>query len=278
MSDLRPSFFARLAAASAANNSFLCVGLDPVVDRMPPALDGSVLDFSRAIVDATAELVCCYKPNFAFYGSLGGHGWTILRQTIEHIPPHIPVIVDAKVGDIGSTAEHYARMYFDELGADALTVSPYMGRDAVEPFLAYADRGVFLLCLTSNDGAADLQTLTVDRERLYERVAAKASEWNSGGNAGLVVGATRGELIRELRDRTPELPFLIPGIGAQGGDLESAVRWGQMAGGGGVVINASRSVIFASNGTDFQQAAHDAAERLRANISSVANQAAPSHL
>ena len=273
MDDRSQTFRARLDTCATANDSFLCVGLDPVADKMPHHLKGNVLEFTKAIVDATADLVCCYKPNFAFYGSLGETGWHILRATMEHIPASVPVIVDAKVGDIGSTAERYAHMFFSEIGADALTVNPYMGHDAVEPFLAYGDRGIFLLCLTSNTGAEDLETVSVDGGRpLYERVAEKAGEWNTRGNIGLVVGATRADSIRSLRDIAPDLPFLIPGVGAQGGDLESAVSQAQLACGGGIIINASRSVIYASDGADFQEAARSAAESLRGDIAAARRQ------
>jgi orotidine-5'-phosphate decarboxylase len=255
------------------NDSFLCIGLDPVAAKLPSQLKGSVLDFTKAIIDATADLVCCYKPNFAFYGSLGEAGWSILRATMEHIPPSVPIIVDAKVGDIGSTAERYAHMFFSELGADALTVNPYMGHDAVEPFLLHEDRGILLLCLTSNKGAEDLETLVVDDGRpLFERVAEKATAWNTRGNIGLVVGATRAESIRDLRALAADLPFLIPGVGAQGGDLESAVVEGQLASGGGVIINASRSVIYASDGVDFQEAARNAALALHSDIKAARRQ------
>ena len=255
------------------NDSFLCIGLDPVAAKLPSQVKGSVLDFTKAIIDATADLVCCYKPNFAFYGSLGEVGWSILRATMEHIPPSVPIIIDAKVGDIGSTAERYAHMFFSELGADALTVNPYMGHDAVEPFLLHEDRGILLLCLTSNKGAEDLETLVVDDGRpLFEWVAEKATAWNTRGNIGLVVGATRAESIRNLRALAADLPFLIPGVGAQGGDLESAVLDGQLASGGGVIINASRSVIYASDGVDFQEAARNAALALHSDIKAARRQ------
>ena len=272
----KTTFLEKLRAASARNNSFLCVGLDPVPDRMPDSVRGKgdpVLYFNRKLIDATADLVCAYKPNFAFYGSLGETGWATLKATIAHIPPHIPVLVDAKVGDIGSTAERYAHMFFGELAADALTVNPYMGADAVAPFLEYSgggveasERCVFLVCLTSNPGADDFEKLEVDGCPLYRRVAERAVEWSAVAPCGLVVGATQGKAIRGLRELAPELPFLIPGVGTQGGDLESAVRNGQLASGGGLLVNASRGVIYASGGPDFDGAARSAAEALRAEI------------
>ncbi len=276
--ETKPGFREKLSAASGANNSLLCVGLDPDPGKLPRNGRGrrlDVLEFNRAIIDATADLVCAYKPNFAFYGALGESGWSTLASTLEHVPNHIPAIVDAKVGDIGNTAERYARMMFDELGAGALTVNPYMGRDAVAPFLSYADRGVFLLCLTSNPGSEDLETLNVDGRPLYERVAEKAADWDEHGNVGLVVGATKSESLQNLRALAPELPFLIPGVGAQGGDVESAVLYGDTPDSGGIIINASRSVIYASDGSDFQDAARRAAESLRDEIEAARHQPAP---
>ena len=272
----KTSFLQKLKAAAARNNSLLCFGLDPVPARLPEAVmgkDNPVLYFNKKLIDATADLVCAYKPNFAFYGALGEAGWPTLKATLEHIPSHIPVLVDAKVGDIGSTAERYAHMFFGELGADALTVNPYMGSDAVAPFLEYStgaleasERCVFLICLTSNPGAEDFETLPVDGCPLYRRVAEKAVEWSAIAPCGLVVGATRPQAIRGLRELAPELPFLIPGVGTQGGDLESAVQQGQLASGGGLLINASRGVMYASSGPDFESAARHAAHTLRAEI------------
>ncbi len=260
----------KLAAASARNESLLCVGLDPVIEKLPAAMlteSDPVLRFCSEIIQATSDLVCAYKPNFAFFGALGESGWRTLESTLEQIPSHIPVILDAKVGDIGNTAQQYARMFFERLGADALTVNPYMGYDAVEPFLAYGDRGIFLLCLTSNPGSADFQTLRVDGEPLYHSVARRAAAWDKeAGNCGLVVGATRAETLIEVRRLAPELPLLVPGVGTQGGDLEAVVVNGQDAAGGGLVINASRSVLYASSEADFGTAARSAATTMRSDI------------
>ena len=260
----------KLAAASARNESLLCVGLDPVIEKLPAAMlteSDPVLRFCIEIIQATSDLVCAYKPNFAFFGALGESGWRTLESTLEQIPSHIPVILDAKVGDIGNTAQQYARMFFERLGADALTVNPYMGYDAVEPFLAYGDRGIFLLCLTSNPGSADFQTLRVDGEPLYHSVARRAAAWDKeAGNCGLVVGATRAETLIEVRRLAPELPLLVPGVGTQGGDLEAVVVNGQDAAGGGLVINASRSVLYASSEADFGTAARSAATTMRSDI------------
>jgi len=261
-------FFSQLDEAVKKNNSLLCVGLDPDPALMPPGV--SVLDFNKAIIDATAGLVCAYKPNLAFYEAEGAKGWEILKQTVEYIPKEMPVIADAKRGDIGNTARAYAKAIFDELGAGAVTVNPYLGFDAVEPFLNYRDKGVFILCRTSNAGAADFQSLKVasDGEELplYQVIARKSREWNKFGNIGLVVGATYPDELRLLRRAYPEMPFLIPGVGAQGGDLKLAVSYGKNAGGAGIIINSSRQVLYASRGKDFAQAARAAAFKLRDEI------------
>ena len=262
-------FLEKLTQAICQNDSLLCVGLDPDPDKLPAsarATDHPVLYFNRQIIDATADLVCAYKPNFAFYGALGACGWTTLKATLDHIPPSIPVILDAKVGDIGSTAERYAAMFLDELGADALTVNPYMGQDAVAPFLQRREKGVFLLCLTSNKGADDFEKQHLEDGPLYQRVARKAREWNAAGNCGLVVGATQPEAILGIRALVPDMPLLIPGVGAQGGDLEAAVARGQDASGAGLLINASRAVLYASDGVDFGAAARQVAMELRQDI------------
>jgi orotidine-5'-phosphate decarboxylase len=263
------SFTERLDHAIGRNDSLLCVGLDPDPAKLPPHLGSgpeAVIEFNRAVVAATSDLVAAYKPNYAFFGALGAAGWDVLSRTLEAIPQDVPVILDAKVGDIGNTAEQYARMFFDRLGADALTVNPFMGTDAVAPFARRTDRGVFLLCLTSNAGAADFETLQVAGTPLYELVAAKAREWNTAGNLGLVVGATQAGAIARLRALAADLPFLVPGVGAQGGDLEEAVTHGRDARGLGLLINVSRGVLYASSGPDFAQAARAAAEQLRAQI------------
>lgn len=257
------TFVEKLLACSRRNNSLLCVGLDTDRSRLPEGLGGDVLAFNRAIVAATSDLVCAYKPNIAFYEALGEDGWRVLKQTIRAVPEGIPVILDAKRGDIGNTARMYASAFFEELGVDAVTVNPYMGFDAVEPFLMYGDRCAFVLCLTSNPGATDLQHLSVEGTPLYRVVAEKAVEWSWRGSCGLVIGATRAEALRELREIAPDLPFLIPGIGAQGGDLEQTVRYGTDAQGELAIINASRAVLYASNERDFTEAARGVALELR---------------
>ena len=268
------TFLEKLEKSITQNNSLLCVGLDPDPDKLPPHLaneDDPILSFTRQIIDATADLVAAYKPNFAFFGALGEGGWSTLKATLEHVPSSIPVIIDAKVGDIGNTAERYACMFFDELGADALTVNPYMGQDAVLPFLKHQDKGVFLLCLTSNKGADDFEKQRLDDGLLYERVARKAQEWSRAGNCGLVVGATQPEAIAGIRAIAPDMPFLVPGVGAQGGDLEAAVGHGQDASGRGMLINASRAVLYASDGEDFAGAARQVAWQLREDINRYRN-------
>lgn len=268
------TFAERLSRAVAAHDSLLCVGLDPVPERLPAGLarDASgVLEFNRCLVEATADLVCCFKPNLAFYAALGAGGWEALAATIEAVPDPVPVVVDAKCGDIGPVAGRWAHAIFTELGADAVTVTPYMGSDAVLPFTRHADRGVFLVCLTSNPGAADFEAAAVEGGgRLWQRVARRALEWNAEhGNCGLVVGATRAESMAGLRRLAPELPFLVPGVGAQGGDLAGSVAGGLRSDGAGLLINASRSVMHASEGADFAEAARAEADRLRREINRV---------
>ena len=259
------SFLEKLLAASRSTGSLLCVGLDPNPDLMP-IMD--VLEFNKRIIDATSDLVCAYKPNLAFYEALGIDGLRALQATVAYIPRTIPVIGDAKRGDIGSTAQAYARALFETFGFDAATVNPYLGTDSIEPFIEYKEKGVFVLCRTSNVGSADFQSLQVADTALplFEVVAQRAKEWNIYGNLGLVVGATYPEEMRRIRQRCPDMPLLIPGIGAQGGDLAKAVRYGIDANGEKAIITASRQVIYASKGDDFAAAAREAALRLRHEI------------
>ncbi|MGQ9545688.1 MAG: orotidine-5'-phosphate decarboxylase, partial [Dehalococcoidia bacterium] len=254
------NFTTKLLNASRKNKSWLCVGLDPDPELMPEV---DVLEFNRAIIDATSDLVCAYKPNLAFYEALGIEGLTILEKTVKHIPGDIPVIADGKRSDIGNTARAYARALFAVLGFDAATVNPYLGYDSVEPFVGYQDKGVFILCRTSNKGARDFQDLRTDGSPLYEIVAKKAKEWNIHGNIGLVVGATYPEELRKVRLICPEMPLLIPGIGAQGGDLASAVGYGVDARGEKAIITVSRQILYASKEKDFAWAARKVAERIR---------------
>ncbi len=270
------SFIDQLREASRKNDSLLCIGLDPDPELMPPGI--SVAKFNQAIVEATSDLVCTYKPNVAFYEALGGEGFEALKQTVDCIPDGTPVIGDAKRSDIGNTARAYARALFDILNFDAVTVNPYLGFDSVEPFIEYRDKGVFLLCRTSNDGALDFQSLRCEAEilpeieperslrPLYEIVALKARYWNIYQNIGLVVGATYPEELRLIRAEHPAIPLLIPGIGAQGGDLASAVRYGMDSHGELAIINSSRQIIYASQEKDFAEAARRVASQLREQI------------
>jgi len=264
------NFAGKLLAANRRNKSLLCVGLDPDPELMPKV---GLLEFNKAIIDTTVDLVCAYKPNLAFYEALGVSGLKVLQKTIEHIPDHIPIIGDGKRGDIGNTARAYAKALFETFGFDAATVSPYLGFDSVEPLIRYNDRGVFILCRTSNPGAVDFQDL-VDAQGipLYETVARKAREWNAHGNIGLVVGATYIKELKAIRRLCPEMPILIPGVGTQGGDLASTVRYGIDAQGGNAIITVSRQVIYASQGKDFAQAARNNAQELRDNINKLVDQ------
>jgi len=261
-------FIEKLLNSSRKNNSLLCVGLDPDPALMP---DVEVVEFNRQIIEATKDLVCAYKPNFAFYEALGIDGLAILEQTIRHIPTDIPVIADAKRGDISNTARKYAQALFEVFGFDATTVNPYLGHDSIEPFTKYADKGIFILCSTSNAGAADFQQLTYSKTvgqavPLFELVAMRALEWNVHQNIGLVVGATQPEPLKLIRELCPDMPLLIPGIGAQRGDLASAVQYGVDANGEKAIINASRQVLYASKGKDFPSAARIEATKLREQI------------
>ena len=267
-------FMTALKAAWAQRNSLLCVGLDPDPARFPAHLQGrpdAIFQFCKAIVDATADLVCCFKPQIAYFAARRAEDQ--LEALIEHIHaahPDTPVVLDAKRGDIGSTAEQYAIEAFERYRADAVTVSPYMGRDTVEPYLAYADKGVILLCRTSNAGGSDLQFLDVGGaggEKLYERVARLvAEEWNASGNCGLVVGATFPAEIARVRMLTGDMPLLVPGIGAQGGDIAATVTAGRTADGGGLMISSSRAILYAAGGEDFAVASRRAALATRDEI------------
>ena len=262
---LRP-FISKLAHASQKNRSWLCIGLD-----LDPALMPAVkpLEFGKAIIDATHDLVCAYKPNLAFYEALGIKGLTILEKLREHIPSDIPIIGDAKRSDVGNTAKAYAKALFSTFGFDAATVNPYLGFDSIEPFISYRDKGVFILCRTSNSGASDFQDLpSIAGLSLYQEVAQKAREWDVYGNVGLVVGATCPEELKKIRSICPEMPFLIPGIGAQGGDLASAVKYGMDAKGERAIITVSRQIIYASRERDFAEAARITAEEMRNQINS----------
>jgi len=252
-------------------NSLVCVGLDPEPAKFPAQFANdpdAVFNFCRAIVDATAPYVCCFKPQIAHFAALAAED--ALERLIAHVHarhPGIPVILDAKRGDIGSTAQQYAAEAFDRYRADAVTANPYLGRDSVQPFLDRADKGVVILCRTSNAGAGDLQDLDVGGRPLYQHVAEKiARDWNGNGNCALVVGATWPEQLREVRTIVGDMPFLVPGVGAQGGDVEAVVRNAKTADGSGLVVSSSRAILYASNGDDFAEAAGNAAKSLRDEI------------
>ncbi len=265
------TFTRMLAGAWRQNDSLLCVGLDPDPAKFPVHLKGrddAILEFCSAIVDVTADLVCSFKPQIAYFAARRAEEQ--LEALIAHIHakhPGIPVILDAKRGDIGSTAEQYAIEAFARYGADAVTVNPYMGRDSLEPYLAFADKGVILLCRTSNPGGSDLQFLDVGGEKLYERVARLAAgEWNSSGQIGLVVGATFPAEIARVRELTGDMPLLVPGIGAQGGDIAATVDAGRTANATGLMINSSRAILYAGKDEDFAAAARKVAAETRAAI------------
>ena len=262
------NFIQKLGDAVKKNKSLLCVGLDSDPEMVPDGI--SIFDFNRAIIEATADLVCAYKINLAFYEALGSQGLEVLKHTVKFIPDGVPVIGDAKRADIGNTSRAYARAIFEWLNFDATTVSPYMGFDSLEPFLQYRDKGVFILCRTSNTGARDFQSLICqfedDSRPLFEIVARKASQWNTHGNVGLVIGATYPEELKLIRQSHPDMPILIPGVGAQGGDLALTVEYGASRNGEGAIINSSRQIIFASRGGDFAEAARREALALRDRI------------
>jgi len=254
-------FFDKLRAAIERNDSLLCIGLDPRPQYIP---NGDVLAFNQRLIEDTADLVCAYKPNFAFYEVQGLEGLEALQQTIIYIHQRtdVPVILDAKRGDIGSTAEAYAHAAFEVWGADAVTVNPYLGHDSLLPFLKYSDKGVFMVCHTSNPSAGQFQGIPVGSHTLYEVVAQRAVEWNTQGNLGLVVGATYPEELAAVRRIAPEMWLLVPGIGAQGGDLEATLPIGLRSDGLGLIINSSRGIIFAED-------PRTAARRLRDRINEI---------
>jgi orotidine-5'-phosphate decarboxylase len=253
------NFIHRIEAAQQANNSLLCVGLDPEPEKFPACLQDhsdAVFEFNRAIIDATADVVCCYKPQIAHFAALGAED--ALLRLIQHIHsnhPTIPVILDAKRGDIGSTAEKYAQEAFVRYGADAVTLNPYLGKDSIDPFLKHSDKGVILLCRTSNPGAKDIQDLDCNGKPLYQRVAEMiAKQWNTNKNCLLVVGATWPQQLAEVRAIVGDMPFLVPGVGAQGGDVEQIIKHGRGKSSDALIISSSRAILYASNGSDFAEA------------------------
>jgi orotidine-5'-phosphate decarboxylase len=264
-------FIQKLRASWLKNNSLLCVGLDPDLAKLPASIKNAqfpIFEFNKVIVDSTADLVCAFKPQIAYYSAQKAEDQ--LAMTVDYIRnkyPQVAVLLDAKRNDIGSTAEMYASEAYDRYGVDAVTVSPYLGQDSLEPFLRRRDKGVIVLCRTSNPGAGDLQDLICDGKKLYEIVAKKAaSEWNKNGNVLLVVGATYPQQLREIRNIVGDMPFLVPGLGTQGGEVESIVANGLDESGTGMIISTSRAVMYASSGSDFAEAARKIASSYREQI------------
>lgn len=264
-------FIQKLESAWQRNHSLLCLGLDPDPTRLPLSLTGTggaLFSFCRAIVDATASLVCAFKPQIAYFAAQQAEDQ--LQQLITYIReayPSIPVILDAKRGDIGATAQQYAREAFERYQADAVTVNPYMGYDSIQPYLEWSNKGVIALCRTSNPGGADLQNLEINGQPLYQRVAElAANSWNTNGQLALVVGATYPNEIAKVRALVGDMPLLIPGIGAQGGSIEATVKAGRTPKGTGMIINSSRAILYASAGEDFAQAAAIVAQQTRDEI------------
>ena len=251
-------------------NSSLCVGLDTEPGKIPDILKNEkdpVLKFNKEIIEATKEFAAAYKPNLAFYEQFGIKGFGYFEKTLEYIGDGILKIADAKRGDIGNTSKKYAQAFFDHFNCDAITVSPYMGEDSILPFLEREDKGVFILALTSNKGSFDFQMQKMaDGRFLYEIVIEKINSWNSKKNCGLVVGATHPQMFEGIRKLAPDLPYLIPGIGAQGGDIESTVKYGFVKKDVLALVNSSRGIIFASDGPDFAERAAEEAKKLRDQI------------
>ena len=262
------NFYRKLAEASQKNQSLLCVGLDPDLGQMPIK---DVAEFNRRIIEATSDLVCCYKPNLAFYESMGIDGLRALEKTLEYIPKYIPVIGDAKRGDVASTAKAYAEAMFNHWDFDATTVNPYLGQDSLEPFIDYRDKGILILCRTSNPGAGVFQDLPVTHNgqsiSLYEKIAFSAQSWNRNGNIGLVVGATYPDELRKIRNISNDMFILAPGVGSQGGDLESTISLGASKTAVSITINVSRSLLYASDDPlTFADASRNVAKTMRDRI------------
>ncbi|MCX6957459.1 MAG: orotidine-5'-phosphate decarboxylase [Verrucomicrobiae bacterium] len=269
--------FRKLLEHHWSEGRFACVGLDSELEKTPPAVqhrnsDGSlaiketIVAFNRAIIEATHDLICAYKPNTSFYEAHGLAGIAALEETMRlfhTIAPNVPIILDAKRGDIGNTNNGYIASAFDHLKADAITLHPYMGKKSLQPFLDRADKGIIILCRTSNEGADEFQNLSIDGEELYKKVARQiSSHWNQNNNCGLVVGATCPNELREVRQIVDTMPLLIPGIGAQGGSVEETVRAAKDSHGAGMIINSSRGIIFASKEKDFAEAARRETDKL----------------
>ena len=253
--------------------SFLCVGLDTDLDKIPAHLrnsDDPIFEFNKAIIDATKDLCVAYKPNLAFYECHGSKGWDALKRTVEYIPSEHLVIADAKRGDIGNTSRYYAKTFFEDLNCDAVTVAPYMGNDSVTPFFEFKNRWVILLALTSNEGALDFQFQTLDqsKKQLWQKVISRSSEWGSPENMMYVVGATRPEMLEKVRKLAPDHFLLVPGVGAQGGSLQKVAEHG-LNSDCGLLINSSRGIIYAGNDENFAESARQAASDLQEQMASL---------
>ncbi|MFH1699485.1 MAG: orotidine-5'-phosphate decarboxylase [Candidatus Zixiibacteriota bacterium] len=260
----------KLLASVEKNSSMLCVGLDIDPRKLPEGFDESIKSLARFmldIIEATSDKVAAYKPNLAFYEALGPEGLSLLKLVCDRIPDDTVIILDGKRGDIGNTGEFYAKTCFEVYGADWATINPYMGYDSVRPFVRYKNNGVFILCLTSNSGARDFQRLEIGNRPLYMHVAEKTVSWNKNNNCGLVVGATYPEQLAKVRRVAEDMPLLIPGVGAQGGDLEKSVLGGTDNFKKPAIINVSRSVLYASEKSDYAEAARAVVEKLNGDIS-----------
>ncbi|PWH86464.1 orotidine-5'-phosphate decarboxylase [Brumimicrobium oceani] len=262
----------KLISEIKSKKSFLCVGLDTDMDRIPKHLletEDPIFEFNKAIIDATKEYCVAYKPNIAFYECLGPKGWESLKKTIDYIPKDKFTIADAKRGDIGNTSRYYAKTFFEYMDFDAVTIAPYMGEDSITPFLEYKDKWVIVLALTSNKGALDFQFMTdLSGEKLYERVLKKTSKWGTPKNLMYVVGATRAESIKTVRKIVPNYFFLVPGIGAQGGSLVDTANYGWNED-CGLLVNSSRGIIYASDGEDFAEKAGEKAKEIQKQMEAV---------
>ena len=261
------SFYKLVSVAQKNKKTYLCVGLDPNLDLLPKPMTGqseAVFDFLKNIVDATEEFACCFKPQIAYFAAYGLE--ETLSQIIEYIHtkyPHTPVILDAKRNDIGTTSEMYAMEIFNRYKADAVTVNPYMGQDSVEPFIRQKNKGIFVLCRTSNPGAGEFQNLEVDGKLLYKLVAQKIlNTWNVHKNIGLVVGATAPKELQSLRNQFPEIWFLVPGVGAQNGDMNLTIQYGKSEQ-GGLIISSSRAILYAGEGPDYAEKAGHVAQTMQ---------------
>ncbi|MCD6418262.1 orotidine-5'-phosphate decarboxylase [bacterium] len=266
------NFWEKLRKCSDENSSSLVVGLDPNLDLMPKMYKSpeKIFSFLREIIDATGDLVCAYKPNLAFYISYGIEGLKILEELRKIIPEKIPIILDGKFGDVGHTGEQYAKFSLEVVGADAITLNPYMGKDVLKPFVK-RNLGIFLLCATSNPGYSDIEAIAIGDTVLFEKISKISVEWSEyfGIKLGLVVGATHPDVFSKIRHYAPNAPFLVPGIGAQGGKLESAVKSGRTKGGIMPLIVSARGILYASSGKDFANAARKAAGKLRDDINTI---------